>query len=224
MRMKKRIVSLALAAAIMISASVPALATGNFDKSVFNGRDDVNVSYDDMTAITKVYSQAQISGSTQSSINFGERGIIMVLPYIGIMDTSYDSLDVFTLQFDFFGHNWINLNEIIIKVGDNRYDFLNCYTSQSTDFNGLAHEVINFNLKNEVLPFIQDFVKHPDAEIKVRLCGDNDSFDFVLTDDMKNDVILLYNIFVKGNGTRKSNMDNISQIDQTTVMRNNIQL
>lgn len=224
MQLKKKLVAFVLAATMIVFFCVSVFATTKFDTSVFTGRDDISITYDDMTAITKVYSQVQLSGSGQTNISFGNRGIIMVIPYIGVIDTSYDSLDVFTLQFDYFGYDWVDLDEIYIKIGNNRYCFSNCYTSHSTEFEGLAHEIISFNLKNEAMPFIQDFIKHSDEEIKVRINGDGDSFDFVLTEDMKNSIILLYNLFVKGGGTRKSNLDNVSQGDQAIIMKNNMQL
>ena len=46
--MRKRLISFALAAAIMVSASLPAFATKKFDMSVFDGKDYVGVVTDDM--------------------------------------------------------------------------------------------------------------------------------------------------------------------------------
>ena len=211
--MKRKLISLVLAFFLTISISISAFASIGFNRSVFNGRDDILVSYDDMKGITRVYSQAEADGKT--TINFESSGIIFV-------ESDNDSLDVFELSFDYFGNDWVNLNEILIKIGDKRYNFFDCNISHTTEYANLVHENISFYLKNESLSFIQDFIKHQNSEIKVRLDGSARSFDFVLTDDMKASVSLLYNLFYKGNGTRKSNMDNISSVDQTVVETNNL--
>ena len=218
--MKRKLISLVLALFLTISISISAFASIGFNCSVFNGRDDILISYDDMKGITRVYSQAEADGKT--TINFESSGIIFVTPRIAIVESDNDSLDVFELSFDYFGNDWVNLNEISIKIGDKRYNFLDCNISHTTEYANLVHENISFYLKNESLSFIQDFIKHQNSEIKVRLDGSARSFDFVLTDDMKASVSLLYNLFYKGNGTRKSNMDIISSVDQTVVETNNL--
>lgn len=218
--MKRKLISLVLALFLTISIPISAFASIGFNRSVFNGRDDILVSYDDMKGITRVYSQTEADGKT--TINFESSGIIFVTPRIAIVESDNDSLDVFELSFDYFGNDWVNLNEILIKIGDKRYNFLDCNISHTTEYANLVHENISFYLKNESLSFIQDFIKHQNSEIKVRLDGSVRSFDFILTDDMKSSVSLLYNLFYKGNGTRKSNMDNISSVDQTVVETNNL--
>lgn len=218
--MKRKLISLVLALFLTISIPISAFASIGFNRSVFNGRDDILVSYDDMKGITRVYSQTEADGKT--TINFESSGIIFVTPRIAIVESDNDSLDVFELSFDYFGNDWVNLNEILIKIGDKRYNFLDCNISHTTEYANLVHENISFYLKNESLSFIQDFIKHQNSEIKVRLDGSVRSFDFILTDDMKASVSLLYNLFYKGNGTRKSNMDNISSVDQTVVETNNL--
>lgn len=218
--MKRKLISLVLALFLTISISISAFASIGFNCSVFNGRDDILISYDDMKGITRVYSQAEADGKT--TINFESSGIIFVTPRIAIVESDNDSLDVFELSFDYFGNDWVNLNEISIKIGDKQYNFLDCNISHTTEYANLVHENISFYLKNESLSFIQDFIKHQNSEIKVHLDGSARSFDFVLTDDMKASVSLLYNLFYKGNGTRKSNMDNISSVDQTVVETNNL--
>lgn len=218
--MKRKLISLVLALFLTISIPISAFASIGFNRSVFSGRDDILVSYDDMKGITRVYSQTEADGKT--TINFESSGIIFVTPRIAIVESDNDSLDVFELSFDYFGNDWVNLNEILIKIGDKRYNFLDCNISHTTEYANLVHENISFYLKNESLSFIQDFIKHQNSEIKVRLDGSVRSFDFILTDDMKSSVSLLYNLFYKGNGTRKSNMDNISSVDQTVVETNNL--
>ena len=46
-----------------------------------------------------------------------------------------------------------------------------------------------------------DLIAHRDEEIRVRLQGDLRDIDFVLTDDVKNGIINIYNLYVAGGGT-----------------------
>ncbi len=215
--MRKRIISLFIALSVAVSFALPSFAAGWFNKSVFNGRSDIIVSYDDIAATTFVYPNLDMFGPTFINL---ENGMIFVEPSIGIVDSSEDSLDAFVLNFRYFGNDWVNLNTIWIKVGNNRYSFRQCKPYQSIFEGSLCHECIGFPLKNETLPFIQDFVQHQNEEIKVRLEGDDRNFDFVLTTDMKNCIICMYNLFVSGGGTRKSNLDNITPIDSVVIERN----
>ena len=170
-----------------------------------------------MTATTSVYPRADILGETYINL---DSGMIFIDPGIEITAISNVPLNVFFFGFRYFGYDWADLNEIIIKIGDNRYSFSNCFTSQSVEYDSLACESITFPLKTEALPFMQDFVEHQNDEIKVRLKGDTQSFDFVLTDDMKNCFILMFNLFTSGGGTDKANMQSISEVDQVVVRKN----
>lgn len=104
----------------MVSVSLPAFAVKKFDTSVFSGRDDICVSYDDMTATTSVYPRADILGETYINL---DSGMIFIDPGIEITAISNVPLNVFFFGFRYFGYDWADLNEIIIKIGDNRYSF-----------------------------------------------------------------------------------------------------
>ena len=52
MQLKKRIVSLALAAMLLVSVPISAFATTKFNQGVFDGRDDLRISTDIMTGET----------------------------------------------------------------------------------------------------------------------------------------------------------------------------
>lgn len=54
MQVKKRIVSLALAAMLLVTAPVSAFATTKFNQSVFDGRDDLRISTDIMAGETQL--------------------------------------------------------------------------------------------------------------------------------------------------------------------------
>ena len=54
-----------------------------------------------------------------------------------------------------------------------------------------------------------DLIAHRDEEIKVRLQGEGRSVDFTLTDDVKNGIINIYNLFAAGGGTSKASLKTI---------------
>lgn len=71
-----------------------------------------------------------------------------------------------------------------------------------------------------MLSFMDDLIQHQNDEIKIRLQGTTQSFDFTLTDEMKNEILTLYDVYVNGGGIRKSNLDGISLVEKTVVTKN----
>ena len=211
MRLKKRIVSLALAAMLLVTAPVSAFATTKFNQSVFDNRDDLRISTDIMAGETSVVPTALDDG--QMIIPVLDAGaVITVQPGI-FLD---DSKDTFILMFKYLGVDWAKLNGIIIKIGDNRYSFSNCYSSHSID-DGYASEYVAFCMKDQTTDMMKDFADHRDEEINVRLVGSAKSIDFVLTDTVKNTLLDMYDA---GGGMRSGNMYQISEFDQVYVEKN----
>ena len=134
MQLKKKIVSLALAATLLVSVPVSAFATTKFNQGVFDGRDDLRVVTDTMTGETSVVPTA-LDGDQMIIPVLDSGAVITVRPGIFLDDDK----DTFILMFDYLGVDWGKLNGIIIKIGDNRYSFTNCYSSRSID-DGFASE------------------------------------------------------------------------------------
>lgn len=213
MHLKKRIVSLALAAAIMVSVSAPALATSAFDKSVFNNRQDISISDDEMDGITIV---TTVPDYFKDSIVLFDNAFVLVDPKIGLVD----NFDLYSFYFDYYGANYAGLKSIIIKIGDNRYTFSNCQHTSSLTSDNFIHESISFSLKRETVKFMSDFAEHRNEKIQVRLVGNSQNLDFILTDDMKNSILTLYDLYSRGGGTRDKNMRNITLADSVVVSKN----
>lgn len=212
--MKKRLVSLALAALLLVAVPLSAFATSKFNTSVFDGRDDIIVESDDMTGETFVFPSSDYYGSKYVPLSSSA--------FIGVSAgiSSADYSDLFALIFDYTGIDWAGVESIIIKIGDNRYTFSNFYKSSYVTNEGLADEYISIPLKKETLVFVNDFCKHQNEEIKVRLNGSVQTFDFILSPSEKNAIVGLYNLYVSGGGTQESNLRNISNEDATHVELN----
>lgn len=213
MQMKKKLVSLALAAVMMASVSMPALATSKFNMGVFDGRQDVSISSDEMTGKTSVSPSAD---SYNSDIIFDNGSRLTATPIL-IFNDNYDS---YQLWFNCLEVIPTGMTSVIIKIGDNRYSFSNCYTTHYAINDNLALEQIGFMMKRETVDFMNDFAKHRDEEIKVRINGDYQTLDFSFTDEMKNAILTMYALYVQGGGTRDKNLRNLTDIDSVIVCKN----
>ena len=219
MQLKKKIVSFALAAALLVSVPVSAFASPAFNAQVLNGRNDITINIDDMTDVIYLNPSSLYDGSML--VRPTAYTAILIDPHISLTD----AFDFFDLSFSYHGYNLANLNMIAVKIGDNRYLFSKCRVSSSVDdTDGTIYENISFTVKNEILPFMNDFVSHKDSEIKVRLIGNSSSFEFVLTDTMKRDICDMYNLYVSGGGLSQPDFHLLSYATETTVTRNGVAL
>lgn len=212
--MKKRLVSLALAALLLVAVPLSAFATSGFNQHVFDGRNDIINNTDDMTGEITIFPSSDYYGSIYVPLSSSA--------FIGVSAgiASNDYNDLFALIFDYTGIDWAGIESIIIKIGDNRYTFSDFYKSSYVTDEGLADEYIAFPLKKETLGFINDFCKHQNEEIKVRLNGSVQTFDFILSPSEKNAIVGLYNLYVAGGGTQEANLRSISNDDVTHVELN----
>lgn len=120
--MKKRLVSLALAALLLVAVPLSAFATSKFNTSVLSGRENVSISYfDEMTGNVI----ASLTGDAyNSSVTFDNGTLLTVDPTICLND----SFDYYRFNFNCLETAPIGMTSIIIKIGDNRYSFTNCET------------------------------------------------------------------------------------------------
>lgn len=217
--MKKRIVSLAVAVLLSVAMAMSAFATSEFKVSAFQDVDDYQIDIDDMTG--------EISISIKSLLNESEFvGTDDYLLAFYPMVTTNNDFDMFLFAVMYLGYQSENINQVIVKIGDNRYFFSDVeldmdglpewYTSMIDSY-GLVMELPVFIIDNRTIPFMQDLIQHRDEEIKVRLVGANREMEFVLTQAMKDGIIGLYDRFVMAGGTRQENMDLITQGNTVNV-------
>lgn len=214
--MKKRLLSIATALMLIVSVSTVAYAANGFNKAVFDNAADVTVTRDDM--------DGTLMATTTSLM--GEKGIIApegrderIQVYAGVGIT--DSVNLLSIVFKDYSHDAANINGIIIKIGNKRYSFSGLNVSQDilrgsgTYYIG---ESTTIEVTSKSIPMMTELIEHRNEEIRVRLQGTNRNVDFVLTDDMKNSIINLYNLYVAGGGTNAASMqiiDKVTKIDVT---------
>lgn len=214
--MKKRLVSLITISLLIVSLSLSTFAANGFNKAVFDNAADVTVTRDDM--------DGTLMAMTTSLI--GEKGIIapegqdeLIQVYAGVGIT--DSVNLLSIIFKDYSHDVANINGIIIKIGNKRYSFSGLNVSRDTlKGSGTYYigESTTIELTSKSIPMMTELIEHRDEEIRVRLQGTNRNVDFVLTDDIKNSIINLYNLYVAGGGTNAASMqiiDRVTKIDVT---------
>ena len=217
--MKKRIVSLAVAVLLSVAMAMSAFATSEFKVSAFQDVDDYQIDIDDMTG--------EISISIKSLLNESEFvGTDDYLLAFYPMVTTNNDFDMFLFAVMYLGYQSENINQVIVKIGDNRYFFSDVeldmdglpewYTSMIDSY-GVVMELPVFIIDKRTIPFMQDLIQHRDEEIKVRLVGANREMEFVLTQAMKDGIIGLYDRYVMAGGTRQENMDLITQGNTVNV-------
>ena len=114
--MKKRIVSLAVAVLLSVAMAMSAFATSEFKVSAFQDVDDYQIDIDDMTG--------EISISIKSLLNeseFVETDDYLLAFYP--MVTTNNDFDMFLFAVMYLGYQSENINQVIVKIGDNRYFF-----------------------------------------------------------------------------------------------------
>lgn len=204
---------MAVAVLLSVAMAMSAFATSEFKVSAFQDVDDYQIDIDDMTG--------EISISIKSLLNeseFVETDDYLLAFYP--MVTTNNDFDMFLFAVMYLGYQSENINQVIVKIGDNRYFFSDVeldidglpewYTSMIDSY-GVVMELPVFIIDNRTIPFMQDLIQHRDEEIKVRLVGANREMEFVLTQAMKDGIIGLYDRFVMAGGTRQENMDLITQ-------------
>lgn len=213
--MKKRIVSLVVSTFLAASVALGAAATSNFDISVFQNVDDIQMQYDAMTGEAFIYNKSLvIDGKGMIAVN---DHVAEVLPMVN----SDESVDAFMLNLNYYGYSWMNINEIVFKIGDNRYFFTSdqgpINARQEVYSNGMVQEQLIIVFDANSLSFMQDFIEHRDEEVLVRFSGLNGVMDFALTKEIKDAAIGLYDRYVMAGGTQPESLQTVTDLHCTKM-------
>lgn len=207
----KRIVTSIASIAMVAAISMSAFATPAFNTAVFNDGQDITVSSDSMTGQTTVATTSLLG--TKGTVSVGWKESVDVFGAVSISD----DFDIHSIVMQYYADDWAFINEVIVKIGDTRYNFTNLNASRKVYSNATIRESVQIVAKSSTIPFMQDLIVNRDKEVRVRLCGKNKDIEFVMTDDMKNSLINLYNLFVAGGGTQSANIKVIDTVDDVQV-------
>ena len=210
--MKKRLLALVTTLMLMVSVSTAVYASDGFNKAVFDNAPDVFVTKDDMTGDLMAASESLLGNK---GIVIPETGGGYVQVYSGVSIS--DDMNLNALIFKYHADDWAFIDSIIIKIGNKRYKFDNINMSRDVLRDATIEEDAGLGISSSTLPMMADLIAHRDEEIRVRLQGDLRDIDFVLTDDVKNGIINIYNLYVAGGGTSKASMKKVDLGSKITV-------
>lgn len=210
--MKKRLLSIAAALMLIVSVSLAAYAADGFNKAVFDNAPDVFAVKDDMTGSLTVASESLLG---EKGIAIPESGGGYVVVYSGVSIS--DTMNGNSILFKYYADDWAFIDSIIVKIGNRRYKFDGIPVDRDVLRDASIEEVAFIDLTTNVIPFMTYLIEHRDETVKVRLQGSDRDIDFILTDDMKNGIINIYNLYVAGGGTSKASMKKIDLARNITV-------
>lgn len=210
--MKKKLLALVLAVFLATTVSISAFAASGFNKEVFSGRQEIKSTYDDMSGITNFYMPDMESMLGDGCIILGLLfDNIYLKPTVAVTDqfSAYYWDIVYNYSDTSFNYHYID--ELTIKIGENRYIFKDIYNQRSDfgDKNQYHKEFFKVFFDEDSISVMEDLINHRDEEIKVRLSGKNSYVDFVLPDVMKDNFIHMYNLYASGGGTEKNNLKTV---------------
>ena len=210
--MKKRLLALAAVFMLLLSASLAAYASDGFNKAVFDNAPDVFMVKDDMTGDLTAASDSLLG---DKGIAIPESGSGYVKVYSGVSIT--DTINVNSILFKYYADDWAFIENVIIKVGSKRYKFSGITVDRDVLQNATIREVVFIDVTSKVIPFMTYLIEHRDEPVKVRLQGKERDIDFTLSDDMKNGIINIYNLYVAGGGTSKASIQKIDLVRDVTI-------
>lgn len=196
--MKTRGSALGFLALAFLCLALPINALADIDSSVFKD-EGFTIKQDDMTddgsIMYNVYSCYQTYMPTNN-------GLVISAPAIFISDGSAS----LSIAFNYTASDWCFIKDIIVKAGDNRYNFPDVASDTDVEDGGISEwVVISFGEKS--YPLLQYISDNQSAEIKVRLDGSESDEDFVLDPVVKQAIKKLYDAFVLGGGITQSAND-----------------
>lgn len=212
--MKKRLIALMTILILTVSVSLAAYASDGFNKAVFDNAADVTVTRDDMDG-TLFAMTTSLLGDKGLITPEGQNELIQI--YGGVAIT--DSMNLSTIVFKYYSRNGAGINGLIIKIGNKRYTFSGLKVSQNVlkgSGTYYIEESTSIEVTSQSIPMLSDLIEHRNEEVRVRLQGTDRDVDFVLTDDIKNSLINLYNLYVAGGGTSNASMQ---KVDIGTTIR-----
>lgn len=206
--MRKRIVALATVLMLIVSISLVSYAATQLNMSVFENADDITIKYDDISKVTTICSTSLSKGEGHVPLDYSYDHVSVYPRILAIASTSE-----YTWNVDYFAKNWMFIDEMFVKVGNNVYTFTNFITSRYVYSDATIQEHLAFSITNDSLVFMQDLIEHRDEKIKVRLRGDADYVDFFLPDNVKDGMINVYNLYSMAGGTDPDNMKHVTAIE-----------
>lgn len=203
--MKKRIISLLITFAMVSTCVLPAIAASGFDREVMRNGADICIEADEMEGY-----EGYIVESLKKEKYTSNSALIQCFPMV----VSQQDADFYDICIKIYTLNRFPVDEVIFKVGNHRYVFsqikgFDCGDKKTED---VYNHTLIFMLDSYSLTLIDDIVKNQNQDVKVRIKGNDQNLDFTLSNEMKDAIINLYNLYAQAGGLRESNINVISDM------------
>ena len=193
----KKFLVLFLTLIMLLGATATAVAE-SFDLSVFEGAENMEIYTDEI----EDYSIITLESNKPCFFDpeYSEHYYCSFYP--SILYHGEDNAALFSITCNFYGENWAFFDEIIVKVGTNRYSFTDVEAKREVDEETVdVREVLRIWIDSSSVAFMKDLEAHSTETIKVRLKGDNYDCDFTMSDTMIESILNMYDLFVQAGGT-----------------------
>lgn len=206
--MKKKILILILTLIIFSGISLSCFATNNssFDSSVFDGQDDIEVNYTKKgteVCVPSLYEKLGIPSSDYKEF-------FSVYPEVFISDSS-STFDL-KIRYDRLS-GWLNMDGASIKINDLTYKIKSKVGEKERYKNGVYVESCYLYLTLDTIDFFEALSKNKDEPVFVTInCAEEPSFE--LSQNYKDSIVKLYNLYCEAGGTNPSNMLSITNLHQ----------
>ncbi|MBQ3574144.1 MAG: hypothetical protein IJA26_00610 [Clostridia bacterium] len=213
----KKIISMVLMIAMLVSFSALAETAGNFDLNVFYNQkrqDDAltnqySISLDDMEARGFISINRSITPSNYDyTVDRFGYGSYLYVCYPDIYLAKYGTSGFYPLPriwFNYYGKDMLTYETVIFKIGDNTFTFYESGVASSLDLSNWSREV-DWQSKTVCLcdstyiDFMDAWIANGTAPIKVRLKCNKDSVDFILEEGSQADTLLMFQNFKDAGG------------------------
>lgn len=207
--MKKKISALIMAILLVFSIPMAALAASGFNKAVFYGRDELKITNKN-DGTTSIVVKSTDTSNSMIPVN---GAIFTVTPEV----VSDDSFQTYYIHITYIGTDWENATGFSFIMDGKTYKFETMIgekyrTKAVGNVKSLCVEKQTYVANWDTIQLMTDFAANfMDKDIKVRVDGDR-QYEFSLTDEQKNNIVHLFNLYVAADGTRDSNMDKITNL------------
>lgn len=209
---RKKIVSLFLAVVFTLMIPMTAFATPGFNRTVFDNAQDISQSYDDMTGQWSYATESLLGEAGTIDLDEPEESVVVY----GTAGISY-KYDLYNIVIKYYARNWAFIDTVCVKIGNKRYNFTDYSNYQKVFSDATIRETMILTLTSDMVPFMEDLIQHRDEEIKIRLYGEKKDVDFVMSKQMKDSLINLYDLYVAGGGTRAENLNPLSEVESMKI-------
>lgn len=200
----KKLTLIFLCIALCITMAIPGMAAG-INMSVFEGVSGINVVSDPMEGMTFV--DVKDKTSLTQIIDYDDIEFVNLYP--SILLTSEGKL-VFRIFGDYVAESWAFVDTIIIKVNNTTYTYndveLDTTILDTSRVSILEETCIIVNWESREL--LEAIKQHRYEPIMVRFSGSKKDIDFTLSDEVKDKIVLFYDLFTAAGGVTQSNMSN----------------